>query len=59
MFDSNTWNHLTVLKNEHMFVLKCYQKCVYKQDLSLYNLEWFICHKTQPNYIYLIYNNNE
>ena len=23
--------------------------------LALYNLQWLICHKTQPNHIYLIY----
>ena len=22
---------------------------MYKQDLSLNNLQWLICHKTQPN----------
>ena len=22
---------------------------MYKQDLALYNLQWFICHKTKPN----------
>ena len=30
---------------------------MYKEDLVLNNLEWLICHKTQPkpNHIYLIY----
>ena len=33
---------------------------MYKEDLTLNNLQWLICHKTQPNptqpnYIYLIY----
>ena len=29
---------------------------MYKEDLALNNLQWFICHKTQPNQIiYLIY----
>ena len=26
-----------------------------KEDLALNNLQWLICHKTQPNHIYLIY----
>ena len=28
---------------------------MYKEDLALDNLQWLICHKTQPNPIYLIY----
>ena len=29
---------------------------MYKQDLALNNLQWLICHRTQPNQIiYLIY----
>ena len=29
---------------------------MYKEDLALNNLQWLICHKTQPNrIIYLIY----
>ena len=30
---------------------------MYKIDLALNNLQWLICHKTQPkpNHIYLIY----
>ena len=28
---------------------------MYKEDLALNNLQWLICHKTQPNHIYLIY----
>ena len=30
---------------------------MYKEDLVLNNLQWLICHKTQPNqnHIYLIY----
>ena len=36
---------------------------MYIQDLALNNLEWLICHKTQPNptepYIYLIYMHEE
>ena len=27
---------------------------IYKEDLALNNLQWLICHKTEPN-IYLIY----
>ena len=26
-----------------------------KMDLALNNLQWLICHKTQPNTIYLVY----
>ena len=26
-----------------------------KQNLALNNLQWLICHKTKPNYIYLMY----
>ena len=28
---------------------------MYKGDLALNNLQWLICHKTQPNDINLIY----
>ena len=28
---------------------------MYKEDLALNNLRWLICHKAQPNHIYLIY----
>ena len=28
---------------------------VYKKDLSLNNLQWLICHKTQPNQIIYIW----
>ena len=28
---------------------------MYKEELALNNLQWLICHKTQPNHIYLIY----
>ena len=28
---------------------------MYKADLALNNLQGLICHKTQPNHIYLIY----
>ena len=27
---------------------------VYKEDVSLNNLQWLICHKTQPNQILYI-----
>ena len=27
---------------------------MYKEVLALNNLHWLICHKTQPNHIYLI-----
>ena len=26
-----------------------YLICMYKEDLALNNLQWLICHKTQPN----------
>ena len=34
-----------------------YNQYMYKEDLALNNLQWLICHKTQPkpNHIYLIY----
>ena len=28
---------------------------MYKEELALNNLQWLICHKTQPNNIYLMY----
>ena len=28
---------------------------MYKENLALNNLQWFICHKPQPNQIYLIF----
>ena len=28
---------------------------MYKQDLALNNLQWLICHKTQPNQTKLMY----
>ena len=28
---------------------------MYKEDLTLNNQQWLICHQTQPNPIYLIY----
>ena len=48
-----------------MLSIKCVYKSyipliyMYKENLALNNLQWLICHKTQPNktisYIYLIY----
>ena len=32
---------------------------MYKEDLALDNLQRLICHKIQPNHIYLIYVNKE
>ena len=29
---------------------------MYKEDLALNNLQWLICHKTQPNQIIYIFN---
>ena len=44
--------------NEEMLPKYTYV-CVYKEDLALNNLQWLICHKTQPNqtksYIFNIY----
>ena len=28
---------------------------MYKEDLALNNLQWLICHKTQPNQIIYMY----
>ena len=28
---------------------------MYKEDVTLNNIQWLICHKTKPNHIYLIY----
>ena len=48
----------TAYKKGLRLVLKCYQGnvftiiyfiYVYKEDLTLNNLQWLICHKTQPN----------
>ena len=32
----------------------CVCVCVCKEDLALNNLQWLICHKTQPNQIIYI-----
>ena len=59
---SNTWNHLTELKKKSSGSFKKLSpKCVYKsyiysilmykEDLRLNNLQWLMCHKTQPNQI--------
>ena len=32
-----------------MFTNHIYLIYMYKQDLALNNLQWFICHKTEPN----------
>ena len=57
----NTLNHLTVCKKKkraqvclRMLSTKCVYKSyvyliyMYKENLSLNNLQWLICHKTQP-----------
>ena len=31
-----------------------YLRYMYKEDLALNNLQWLICHKTQPNHILFI-----
>ena len=33
------------------FTNRIYLIYMYKQDLALNNLQWLICHKTQPNQI--------
>ena len=58
LLHSNTWNHLTVSKNKKIsgsfkdviykiFTNHIYLIHVHKQDLSLNNLQWLICHKAQ------------
>ena len=64
---SNTWNHLTVCKKKSSgsfknVIYKIYKMCLQiiyliymnKEDLALNNLQWLICHKTQPNQIIYI-----
>ena len=34
-------------KQKHIYL-------IYKEDLALNNLQWLICHKTQPNQIIYI-----
>ena len=55
------YNHLTVCKqiNSGSFKnvinkLYVYKSYLYKEDLALNNLQWLICHKTQPNQILYI-----
>ena len=33
----------------NVYVYKSYLIYMYKQDLALNDLQWLICHKTQPN----------
>ena len=48
-----------VVKNDLCLVKKCYQQnvfsyhkyLIYIDDLHLNNLQWLVCHKTQPNQI--------
>ena len=37
-----------------LFIYKSYMLDMYKEDLALNNLQWLICHKTQPNQILYI-----
>ena len=37
-----------------MFTNHIYLIYMYKEDLALNNLQWLICHKTQPNQIIYI-----
>ena len=60
----NTWNYLTVppqislgsFKNviNKLFTNHIYLIYMYKEYLALNNLQWLICHKTQPNQIIYI-----
>ena len=53
--DSNTWKHLTVCKKKWAQCLEIiYLIYMYEKDLALNNLQWLICHKTQPNQIIYI-----
>ena len=54
-------NHLTECKQisfgsfkDVIYKLCIYKSYVYKEDLALNNLQWLICHKTQPNQILYI-----
>ena len=61
MFDTNIKNHLTISKRmssgsfknaiNKMCLQILYLRYMYKEDLELNNLLWFICHKTHPNEI--------
>ena len=67
MLHSNNWNHLSVYKkwlilngiiSIRLQSLKVCKKKKKRQkrtpDLALNNLQWLICHKTQPNQIIYI-----
>ena len=50
------YNHLTVCKQMNPrsfknFIYKLYLQFIYmyKENLALNNLQWLICHKTQPH----------
>ena len=45
---------LGLFKNVNMFINHIYLIFMYKEDLALNNLQWLICHKTQPNQIMYI-----
>ena len=65
LLNTNTWNHLTVQKRAqaHLRILSTkfihksyiYLVYMYKQDLTLNNLQGLICHKTQLNETYIIH----
>ena len=44
-------NHTKSFKNviKNVFTNPIYLIYMYKEDLALNNLQWLICHKTQPN----------
>ena len=51
------WKHLAVYKKmssdknviNQMSLEFIYLMYMYKKDLALNNLQWLVCHKTQPN----------
>ena len=44
-------NHIYI----YVCVCVCVCVCVYKEDLALNNLQWFICHKTKINQAKLVF----
>ena len=42
---SSTWNYLTLTNVYKSHI----SNIMYKPDLALNNLQWFMCHKTKPN----------
>ena len=46
--------HLRTLSIKYVYKSYIYLIYMYKEDLALNNLQWLICHKTQPNQILYI-----